>query len=117
MKTIAAIAILLSLSVAGCTTVTNRSGDRPIEKATVDKIVPGVTTRKAVIDTFGPPGEVVSAGDTEKLIYKYKETRTPTYFGGVIENKSMSRTSTSTLEITLKKGIVSSYRFSSAAEE
>ncbi len=87
-----------------------RTEGRAIEDARVKTIEPGVSTRSEVTGAFGEPTETRREDGMEVLVYTYKEKTVPTYLGGIIEGEAMGSEKTTTLEVRLKDGVVSSYK-------
>ncbi|MBI5327867.1 MAG: hypothetical protein HZB80_06200 [Deltaproteobacteria bacterium] len=101
-----------SISSISISSTKIRSEGNKITKEQVEEIKPGITTKNAITDTFGPPQKTDSKTDgTEILIYTYVEKKIPAYFGEFIVNERQSRVTTITLEITIKHGLVLSYNF------
>jgi len=103
-------------ALSGCTTVVAKGDGPKIDKALVMELKPGVTDKKAVIGAFGEPAEASSANNEEKLLYIYKEKKTPVYLGGLIENQAGEVSVNTTLEIILKDGVVNSYKYKSGKD-
>jgi len=104
---------VIAVVLMGCATPSVRIEGRLIDKAKVLEIRPGETTRTTIIETFGNPVKISSEGDTEKMIFLYRERKVPAYFGGLVENETSGRVTTTTLEVTLSNGVVQSYNFNS----
>ncbi|MBE9528907.1 MAG: hypothetical protein IME99_06685 [Proteobacteria bacterium] len=105
------LAISLATILTGCTTVETHSRGRRIQSDSVMQIKPGVTTKDSAVDLFGNPTEITHADGVDTFIYKYEEEKTPIYFGGLVQMESQRRTYSKSLELTIKDGIVYSYRF------
>lgn len=117
MKRLMTIA-LISITITACTSIKIQSEGNKITRAQAEGVKPGLTTRNIIIDTFGKPAKIESKTDgTEVLIYTYTEKKTPAYFGGFIVNERQSRVATTTLEVTIKDGLVLSYNFKKQEEE
>ena len=107
---------LLVISLLGCAAVsTDKEGTR-LYRDQVLQIKPGVTTRQAAMDLFGEPTEITSEGDQERFTYTFKEKKTRSYFGGLVEDQTKQREATTKLELIIRDGIVYSYNFSSMEE-
>ncbi len=106
-----------AIYLAGCATYETHTTGNVIDNEMVNSIRPGVTTRTEIIDTFGVPTETTSEGGLETLIYSYNETKVPVYLGAIKDESRARETTVTTLEITLKGDIVSTYRFKSSSEE
>lgn len=117
IKKCLALSILLSFFfIGGCAgTIVKTEGIR-IERESLTDIKPSVTTRDSVISLFGNPSETSSGNGEETLKYIFKEQKTPTYMGGFVEDSAGAKTTTTTLEFTIKDNIVQSYRFKSSEE-
>ncbi len=102
---------VLIASLAGCATVDTESSGQHIKSESVIQIKPGVTTRSSAIDLFGNPTEITHSGGVETLLYVYKENKTPTYFGGLLQVDSQKKSEHNSLELIIKNGLVDSYRF------
>lgn len=114
---IASILIILTTCASIKSTRTQSEGNK-ISKEQAEEIKPGVTAKSAIIEMFGSPVKTESKDDgTEVLTYTYTEKRTPTYLREFIVNERGSRTTTVTLEITIKDGLVVSYNFKKQEEE
>lgn len=107
------IAAIAGLMLAGCAAVTKTEGMK-VDREKVLELKPGVTTRQAVLQTFGSPTEVVYENNEERLSYVYKEKKTPAYLGGMVENDAMTREKKTVLEIVLKDDVVYTYRYKSS---
>ncbi len=108
---------LLTLSLItllGCAAVKVNSEGNKIDKAQVLNLKPGTTTRQTVIETFGAPTNITYENNEEKMVYIYKEKRTPYYLNGLVENEAQGKESVTTLELTLRDGVVYSYNFKSS---
>ncbi|HLC18510.1 MAG TPA: outer membrane protein assembly factor BamE [Thermodesulfobacteriota bacterium] len=101
----------MAVALIGCTGVAVRTEGTRLERDQVLNIKAGSTTRADVVELFGEPTNTKYEGDRERLFYVFKETKTPTYVGGIVENKSRSEKKTATLEIVVKDDVVLSYRF------
>lgn len=101
--------------VFGCSAVTIQTDGAPIDKSRLSEIKPGVTTRQAVIESFGTPTETTLTDNQEKIVYVYKEKKAPVYLG-VIQNQTRATIEVTTLEFTLSEGIVNSYKYKGMAE-
>lgn len=114
MKRLLLATIAGSLLLAGCAkaVVEVRPTGKKIEKSIVLGLKPGTTTKQEILDAFGEPGNISGEGTQEVFSYVYKEELVPVY-ANTIENKVMSKTRKSTLEITLKDGTLYQYKFSS----
>lgn len=108
------IAATFALSLAGCTSAVVHTEGVKVESAQVLNIKTGSTTRQDVLQMFGTPTEVNNEGNEDKMVYVFKKKTVPTYFGGLIESEAQSKETSSTLEITLRDGVVYSYKFKSA---
>lgn len=109
--------LVLPLAVLiGCAGVKTATEGAKIDKDKVLTIKPGATTRQMVIEAFGTPSNIRYENNEERMVYIFKEKKTPGYFGGLVENEMASTKSTSTLELTLKDNIVWSYKFKSQEE-
>ncbi len=102
------------LMLLGCATVATRSEGNKIDKAQVLNLKPGVTTRQMVLETFGPPANITFDNNEEKMMYIFKEKKTPSYLNGLIESEAQSKESTTTLEVILRSDVVYSYRYKSS---
>lgn len=117
MKKRLAMAIFLVLLAAfGCAATAVKSEGTRLDRESLKNVEPGVTTRDSLLNLFGAPAESSTEDGEETLRYVFSEEKTPTYLGGVIEARVSARTATTTLEFTLKDGIVKSYKFRSAEE-
>ncbi len=114
---IASILIILTACASIKSTRTQSEGNK-ISKEQTEEIKPGVTAKSAIIEMFGNSVKTESKDDgTEVLTYTYTEKRTPTYLREFIVNERGSRTTTVTLEITIKDGLVVSYNFKKQEED
>ncbi|MBI5235609.1 MAG: hypothetical protein HY886_05100 [Deltaproteobacteria bacterium] len=111
MKTIKAAVILSALLIAGCSAPIIKSEGARIDKALILNLKTGSTTKAEALEAFGTPNEVRAEHGEEKLLYVFNETVTPTYLGGLVENKLKTERTTATLELILKDSIVYSYNF------
>lgn len=110
--------ILIAIALTACASTKIQSEGNKITKEQAEAIKPGVTSKNTVIETFGNPKKIETKDDgTEILLYTYTEKRTPAYFGEFVVNERQSRVSTTTLEITIKDGVVQSYDFKKQEEE
>lgn len=107
--------VFLALFVFGCSASTIQTDGVSIDKTRLSTIVPGSTTKQAVIEAFGLPTETTLSNELEKIVYVYKEKKAPVYFG-VIENQARATDEVTTLEFTLSEGIVSSYKYKGVAK-
>lgn len=112
MKKIFIFAISAAL-FSGCAGTVIRNEGTKIDRAKVLDLKPGATARQTVLDTFGNPDNINFQNNEEKMTYIFKEKKTPSYLGGLIENEVRSTESANTLEIVLRNGVVYSYRFRS----
>jgi outer membrane protein assembly factor BamE (lipoprotein component of BamABCDE complex) len=103
--------LILTISLAGCTTVETETKGRRIQSDSVMQIKPGITTRASIINLFGNPTEISHVDGVETFLYTYKEEKTPLFFGGLLQLESQKRSSSKSLELVIKDGIVLSYRF------
>ena len=106
---------LTAMLVFGCTAATIQTDGTPIDKTRLSSIKPGTTTRQAVIEAFGTPTETTLSENLEKIVYVYKEKKTPVYLG-VIQNQTRSTDEVTTLEFILQEGVVDSYRYRGITE-
>jgi len=102
--------------IVGCSGLATRTEGTKIKKESVLQIEPGKTTRQMIIDEFGKPSSVVTENGTEKMTYIFKEKKTPSYLGGLVENETRSKQETKTLEVTISDDLVRTFRFKSAEE-
>ncbi len=105
--------MIAALAITGCAAVTRTEGVK-VDREKVLELKPGVTTRQAVLQTFGSPTEVVYENNEERLSYVYKEKKTPAYLGGMVENDVMTKEKKTVLEIVLKDDVVQTYRYKSS---
>lgn len=105
---------LFLITLLGCAAVKVNSEGTKIDKSQVLNLKPGTTTRQTVIETFGAPTNITYENNEEKMVYIYKEKKTPYYLNGLVENEAQSKESTTTLELRLRDGIVYSYNFKSS---
>lgn len=103
--------ILPFITIAGCVGVVSKPEGRRIEKSQALEIKPGVTTKEMIITVFGQPTETKTEGAAETLVYVFKEHKTPTYVGGLIESELSSKDQTTTLEVVIKENLVDEYRY------
>ncbi|MFQ5464867.1 MAG: outer membrane protein assembly factor BamE [Thermodesulfobacteriota bacterium] len=103
------LAAVFCVAAAGCAAHLTTTEGREIDRAEVAAIKPGATTRAEVIKAFGEPQETSRSDGKERLVYTYSSKRVPTYLGGRVVNRSMTRTSTTTLVITITDGVLTSY--------
>lgn len=103
--------VLPAIMLIGCAGVASKTEGTRFEKAQVLEIRPGTTTKEAVITAFGQPSETKTEDGSEKLIYVFKERKTPTYFGGLVENELNAKDDTSTLEVVIKENVVTEYKY------
>lgn len=106
----AAAALLAALLAGGCATVTRTAVGVPIEAERVEAIRPGETTEAEIIGAFGEPAGISRDGDGDKLVFRYEQREVPSYFGGLVVNEKRASVRTTTLEVTIRNGKVSSYR-------
>ena len=111
------LAAAFCVAAAGCAAPLTTTEGREIDRAEVARIKPGVTTRAEVIGAFGEPRETTRADGKERLLYTYSSKRVPTYLGGRLVNRSMARTSTTTLVITITDGVLTSYELKTEETE
>ncbi|MBI3398074.1 MAG: hypothetical protein HY026_02400 [Deltaproteobacteria bacterium] len=118
MKKVLVILILLNLTAcAFIKSTSSQSEGNKINRDHVEEIKPGITAKSSIIDTFGNPATTESKPDgAEVLTYTYREKKTPTYLGEFIVNERGSHTTTITLEIIIKDGLVLSYSFKKQEE-
>lgn len=112
--------ILLTMFLAaiiGCSAAIVKTEGVKLDRDEISKIEAGVSTRADVIDLLGEPSDIYVDDGYEKLIYLFKEKKTPTYVGGLVESELGGRTTTKTLEVVIKDGIATSYKFRVEAEE
>lgn len=107
------ITLILALALTGCVSISRTEGAR-IDRAKVLELKPGATTRQAVIESFGNPTEVTFENNEEKMVYTFKEKKTPAYLGGLVENEVKSTVDATTLELVFRDNIIYSYRFKSS---
>jgi len=107
------IALIAGLMITGCASVTRTEGVK-VDREKVLELKPGVTTRQAVLQTFGAPTEVSFENNEERLSYVFKEKKTPAYLGGIVENDVMSKEKKTVLEIVLRNDVVYTYRYKSS---
>ncbi len=107
---------VLAVTLLGCTTVEIGTEGRRLDSEHLLQIIPGVTTRQAAIDIFGPPTKVTDEDGTELLLYTFKEKKVPSYFGGLVVNESRSSEEKATLVLKIRDGIVYSYKLNSLEE-
>lgn len=103
------LALVLCGILAGCATYVTRTEGARIGEKELMALKPGETTRDALLKTFGTPADVTYKDGKEMMVFKYKEIKTPTYLGGKVESELQSKVKLTTLEVTLTKGIVTSY--------
>ncbi|MBI5599187.1 MAG: hypothetical protein HY890_05550 [Deltaproteobacteria bacterium] len=103
--------ILPAISLIGCAGTVSKTEGARFEKTQVLEIKPGSTTREAVIAAFGQPAETSTENGAEKLVYVFKEHKTPTLFGGLVESELNAKDQTTTLEVVIKAGVVDEYRY------
>ncbi|OGQ52614.1 MAG: hypothetical protein A3J24_04795 [Deltaproteobacteria bacterium RIFCSPLOWO2_02_FULL_53_8] len=103
--------ILPLIALAGCSGVVTQPEGTRIEKSQALEIKPGETTRESLISTFGQPAESKTEGVYERLVFVFKEHKTPTYFGGLVESELNAKDKTTTLEVIIKEGLVEEYRY------
>lgn len=106
--------LLLSLpviSLISCVGIVSKPEGKRIEKSQALEIKPSITTKENIITTFGQPSETKTEGATERLVYVFKEHKTPTYFGGLVESELNSKDQTTTLEVVIKDNVVEEYRY------
>ena len=115
-----AVAAAIAVAATGCATykVVSRTGT-PIERSRVDLIKPTETTRADIIKTFGEPAdtstEKTSSGEEiETLTYRFEEIKTPHFMGDFIESRKDSVVSRTSLVITIKDGLVHTYKYKSS---
>lgn len=107
------VAIIASLMLAGCASVTKTEGIN-VDREKVLDLKPGQTTRQAVLQAFGAPTEVSFENGEERMSYVFKEKKTPAYFGGIVENDVISREKKTVLELVFRNDVVYSYRYKSS---
>lgn len=103
--------ILPVITLAGCVGIVSKPEGTRIEKSQALEIKPGVTTKETIITTFGQPFETKTEVAGERLVYVFKEHKTPTYFFGLVESEVNSKDQTTTLEVVIKENIVEEYRY------
>lgn len=120
MKTIFIIT-LISITLPSCAAIQStriQAEGNKITKEQIEEIKPAVTTKESVISAFGDPTKTeIKPDGTEMLIYAYTEKTTPTYLGGFIVNERQTKISVTTLEITIKDGLVISYNYKKEEEK
>lgn len=112
MKRLLLLTASISLLIlTGCATYRTQTTGRPVDETWLEQIVPGATTKEYVLKSLGEPTDVKKGYDTETLVYVYKETRVPSYLGGFVEYRPGRATRKTVLEITVRNGTVTGYRF------
>jgi hypothetical protein len=111
MKRILFCLFCLLLPIGGCyyTVHTTEGGD--ITTAQVQEIKLGKTTEANLLKILGPPSKKEAKPDgTTTLLYVYSQEKSPTLPGGFVIQGIVEKNE-ETFEVTLKNGVVSSYRF------
>ena len=101
----------LLLPLGGCyyTVSTTEGGD--ISAAQIQEIKLGKTTEADLVKILGPPSKKETKPDgTTTLLYVYSQEKSPTLPGGLVVRAIVEKNE-ETFEITLKDGVVHSYRF------
>jgi outer membrane protein assembly factor BamE (lipoprotein component of BamABCDE complex) len=106
----------LVIALCGCATVDTSTEGSRLYRDEVLKIKPGVTTRQAALELFGEPTEILAEDGVERFIYTFKEKKTRSYLGGLVEDETRKKEATTTLELVLREGIIYSYSFTSVEE-
>ncbi len=107
----------LALFMQGCISSKVRKIGREIDRDLLEEINPGVTTYQDLTDLFGEPTKYKQKDEgVEVVIYTYREEKVPTYLGGLVEDETRKKAVTTSLEVTLKNGKVSSLRFKSSGD-
>ncbi|MFZ3072377.1 MAG: outer membrane protein assembly factor BamE [Thermodesulfobacteriota bacterium] len=109
--TLLAASVSLMLALSGCASYKTYTEGPPVYEATVKEIKPGVTKKEEVISTLGEPSSITEAEGAEKLLYVYTVRRVPSYLGGAFEDTTAAIVRETTLEVTIKNGIVFNYDF------
>jgi len=104
-------------ALIGCSGVVVNTEGVKLDRAVISRIEPGVSTRADVIELLGEPSDIYIDEGSERLIYRFKEKKTPTYAGGLVENELGGRTTTKTLQVVIKDGVAASYKFKEEAEQ
>jgi len=101
----------LLFPLGGCYyTATNTEGN-DISAAQIQEIKLGKTTEADLVKNLGPPAKRESNPDrTTTLIYVRSQEKSPTLPGGFVIRGIVEKND-QTFEITLKDGVVQSYRF------
>ncbi len=109
-KSLLVPAVLFFLS--GCSyTMTSTEGAK-VSLAQVEKIKLGRTTETDILKIIGPASrkERMMSG-TEKLLYESTSVQSLTFPGGYQARGLLDREVDEVFEVTLKNGVVESYRF------
>jgi outer membrane protein assembly factor BamE (lipoprotein component of BamABCDE complex) len=115
-KTVAGMGLLLFL-LAGCAAVKVESTGRDIEQEPSKIIKSGITTREEVINMYGEPSTVTTKDGLEELVYESRKVETPTFLGGLVINDAGKDVNAKRLEITIKDGVVQSYKYEAKGGE
>ncbi|MBI5893218.1 MAG: hypothetical protein HZB79_06150 [Deltaproteobacteria bacterium] len=111
------LAVIMLFAISSCATIETRSEGNKIDKQLIESIKPGVTTKKAIIETFGYPSKSNKKEDgTEEFIYNHVEKNVSSYFSGFIIKEKNAPTTSTALEIIIKDDIVIGYKFIKTAE-
>ena len=113
LTVLCAVAVFLT----GCATYRVETTGRVIDREAVEAIKPLETTRAEIIAAFGEPDETSDAGGLEKLIYRYGETKTPYYMGGIIESKKDTLVGSAVLEVVIKEGRVKTFNYKGSTDK
>ncbi|MHB8292247.1 MAG: hypothetical protein ACYDEG_07265, partial [bacterium] len=105
------IMMISALALSGCATTRNIEG-KPIMSSSVNKIINGVTTKKQILQMYGPPISIKRnilkpAVETYKYRFRYKKYM---HLGDEILT-SATRKLTEKLNITFRHNIVIAHSF------
>ncbi len=105
------IMMISALALSGCATTRNVEG-KPIMSSSVNKIINGVTTKKQILQMYGPPTSIKRnilkpAVETYKYRFRYKKYM---HLGDEILT-SATRKLTEKLNITFRHNIVIAHSF------
>ncbi len=108
---LSSIMMISALVLSGCATTRNVEG-KPIMSSSVNKIINGVTTKKQILQMYGPPlsikRNILKSGiETYKYRFRYKKYM---HLGDEILT-SATRKLTEKLDITFRHNIVIAHSF------
>lgn len=112
MKISLCILIIISLLFSGCAMVSyqSKSEGTGITKKQLNTIKPGVTTKKEILMSLGPPDEIIPDTAGEAFVYKHTTTSEAKFEFLLGLSRESSKTKTLTIFFN-KDGVVESYSY------